>query len=104
MSWWRTCTFAALLGLAPLVASPASAAPAGLGKMNAATMLQQDSVTKVGYRGWRHRGYHRHHHHRHHGRKYRYYRYGAWPGINLYIGRGHRHHGHHRHHRRGWGW
>jgi len=73
------------MGLASLLAPPASAAPAGLGALDSAG-LAKVATEKVHSRGFRHC------HWRDgdrwcHGR--RYYR-GRGPGINLYIGPGRR--------------
>lgn len=85
----------AAAGAAVLLASPASAAPAGSGTepLRAATVTG-DMVQKVHWRRYRHC-------HRRYGRRRchggrRYYRYGVLPGVGIYIGRRH----HHRHHRR----
>lgn len=95
MSWWRIFTIAAVMSFAGLMASPASAAPSGLGVLRAAT-APDTSATKVHWRRYRH--CHRRHGRRYcHGRRHRYYDYYGWPGISLYFG-GRRHH-HHRHHR-----
>jgi hypothetical protein len=94
---WKIFTIVAAMGFAGLMASPASAAPAGLGVFKSATATDT-SATKVHWRRYRHC-------HRRHGRRYchgrRHYRSYGWPGISLYFGTGHRHHRHHRrHHRR----
>jgi len=99
MSWWRTLTIVAALGFAGLMASPASAAPSGLGTLKGATAFDS-SATKVHWRRYRH--CHRRYGRRrcHGGRRGDYYDYG-WPSFGIYFGTGHRHHRHHRrHHKR----
>jgi hypothetical protein len=97
MSWWRVLTIVAALGFTGLMASPASAAPSGLGTLKGATTFDS-SATKVHWRRYRH--CHWRHGRRHcHGRRH-YDDYG-WPSFGIYFGTGHRHHRHHRgHHRR----
>jgi hypothetical protein len=98
MSWWRALTIVAALSFAGLMASPASAAPSGLGTLKGATTIDS-SATKVHWRRYRH--CHWRHGRRHcHGRRH-YRSYGWGPSFGIYFGSGKRHHRHHRrHHRR----
>lgn len=91
---WKIFTIVAAMGCAGLMASPASAAPAGFGVLKSAAAADT-SAMNVHWR--RHRHCHRRHGRRHcHGR--RHYRSYGWPGVSLYFGTRHRHHRHHRRH------
>ena len=99
MSWWRVLTIVAALGFAGL-ASPASAAPSGLGVLKGATTVDS-SATNVHWRRYRHCHYRK-------GRRYchgrRHYRSYGWPSFGVYFGEKrryhHRRHHHRKHHRR----
>ena len=82
MSCWRA-TIVAALSFAGLMASPASAAPSGLGTLKEATATVDSSATKVHWRRYRHCHW-RHGHRRCHGRSH--YRSYGLPGVGIYFG------------------
>ena len=96
MSFARIAAVAALC-IGGALATPASAAPAGLSHTKGYTT--STAVEKVNWRPYRHC-------HRRYGRRRchggrRYNRWGGGPGVNIYLGTGGKHHRRHRrgHHR-----